>query len=173
MTRHTLNGSILSPQNSGAIGACVSDWNQALFSSPAIIREPGYEARSKLVSFPGRSFPIFNYWRGRRREPGIHCVRMRHLCDAALLTWHVDGTVWCCWRHESRGRAACYFDVANFFGFVNDGCSGSVVSTLPWQARNYLETLEAEASSLNYYFFTFSGILGDHRLNPGRSRDSN
>ena len=45
MTRHTLNRVYFRPQNSGAIGACVSDWNQALFSSPAIIREPGYEAR--------------------------------------------------------------------------------------------------------------------------------
>ncbi len=24
-----------------------------------------------------------SYWRGRKREPGIHCVRMRQLCDAA------------------------------------------------------------------------------------------
>ncbi len=36
-----------------------------------------------VASFPGRSFPVFNYWRGRKREPGIHCVRMRQLCDAA------------------------------------------------------------------------------------------
>ncbi len=36
-----------------------------------------------LASFPGRSFPFFNYWRGRKREPGIHCVRMRQLHDAA------------------------------------------------------------------------------------------
>ncbi len=36
-----------------------------------------------LASFPGRSFPVFNYWHGRKREPGIHCVRMRQLCDAA------------------------------------------------------------------------------------------
>ncbi len=35
-------------------------------------------ASPRLASFPGRSFPVFNYWRGRKREPGIHYVRMRN-----------------------------------------------------------------------------------------------
>ncbi len=31
-----------------------------------------------------------SYWRGRTREPGIHCARMRQFCDAADV--RVDGT---------------------------------------------------------------------------------
>ncbi len=57
MTRHTLNGRLLqytiAPEFRipGQFGACVSDWNQALFSSPAIIREPGYEASMSSVLY--------------------------------------------------------------------------------------------------------------------------
>ncbi len=52
-----------------------------LFSSPAIIREPGYEARSDpiLASFPAffsRGGGRASFARGGKKGPGIYCLRM-------------------------------------------------------------------------------------------------